>query len=123
MKKAYKFDFQNNEFVFESKDAVVLTGYEALKQWIEKCIRTQLNRYTMYNGTAYGANIEDLTIGHSYGIDFVESELRREIENALLAHEDINRVPNLSVTRAGDILHISFTLSTSYGTLTEVFEF
>jgi len=123
MKKAYKFDFQNNEFVFEGKDAVVLTGYEALKQWIEKCIRTQLNRYPMYNGTGYGANIEDLTIGHSYGVDFVESELRREIENALLVHEDINSVSNLSVTRAGDILHISFTLSTSYGTVTEVFEF
>ena len=34
MKKAYKFDFQKGEFVFESKDAVVLTGYEALKQAI-----------------------------------------------------------------------------------------
>lgn len=123
MKKAYEYDFQKCDFVFENKVAVVLTGVDALKQWIEKCIRTQLNRYPMYNSTGYGANIEDLTIGHSYGVDFVESELRREIENALLVHEDINRVPNLSVTRAGDILHISFTLSTSYGTLTEVFEF
>lgn len=44
MKEAYKFDFEKGEFVFKNKDAVVLTGYDALKQWIEKCIRTQLNR-------------------------------------------------------------------------------
>ena len=30
MKSAYKFDFQKGEFVFENKDAVVLTGYDAL---------------------------------------------------------------------------------------------
>ena len=121
MKKAYKFDFQKGEFVFENKDAVVLTGYDALKQWIEKCIRTQLNRYPMYKGTGYGANIEDLTIGHSYGFDFAESELRREIETVMLKHEDIYKMESFKAIKNGDVLKIEFTLTTKYGSVTEVY--
>ena len=37
MKKAYEYDFQKCDFVFVNKDADRLTGYDALKQWIEKC--------------------------------------------------------------------------------------
>ena len=121
MKKAYKFDFQKGEFVFENKDAVVLTGYDALKQWIEKCIRTQLNRYPIYQGTGYGANIEDLVIGKSYGFDFAESELRREIETAMLKHEDIYKMESFKAIKNGDVLNVEFTLTTKYGAITEVY--
>ena len=75
---------------------VVLTGIDALKLWIEKTIRTQLNRYSIYKGRQYGANIEDLVIGKTYGIDFAESELRREIEIALLKNEDIHNMDSFS---------------------------
>ena len=121
MKNTYKFDFKKGEFVFENKDAVVLTGVDALKQWIEKCIRTQLNRYAMYKGTGYGANIEDLIIGHSYNLDFAESELRREIETALLKHEDIYTLENFKTTKNDALLSIEFTITTKYGMLSEVY--
>lgn len=121
MKKAFKFDFQKGEFVFENKDAVVLTGYDALKQWIEKCIRTQLNRYPMYKGTGYGANIEDLVIGKGYGFDFAESELRREIETAMLKHDDIYKMESFKAIKNGDVLNVEFTLTTKYGAITEVY--
>nr|DAM70734.1 MAG TPA: Protein of unknown function (DUF2634) [Caudoviricetes sp.] len=121
MKEAYKFDFEKGEFVFKNKDAVVLTGYDALKQWIEKCIRTQLNRYPMYKGTGYGANIKDLVIGKSYRFDFAESELRREVETALLKHDDIYKLENFRAVKNGDVLNIEFTLTTKYGTVTEVY--
>lgn len=121
MKKTFDFDFKVGEFKMKNGNPVVLTGIDALKLWIQKCIRTQLNLYSIYKGRQYGTNIEDLVIGKSYGIDFVESELRREIETALLQNEDIQSMSSFSVKRAGSTLNISFTLITVYGKVSEVY--
>ena len=116
MKDSFKFDFDTGEFVLDSAgDVIVVSGIESLKQWIQKILRTQYNRYKLYNGTYYGSNIEDLVIGKSYKYDFAESELKREIETALLRHDDIQSVDSFSATKQGTVLNISFTLTTSYG--------
>lgn len=119
MKNTYNFDFKQGEFVFEKGTAVVLTERNALMLWVEKAIRTQIDRYKMYSGKKYGAYIEDLVIGKSYNFDFVESELKREIETALLRHEDILTVTSFSAERSGTALNITFTLKTIYGNITE----
>lgn len=119
MKNTFDFDFKAGEFKLNNGSPVILTGADALRLWIEKTIRTQFRRYSIYNGKNYGANIEDLTIGKTYGFDFVESELRREFETALLRHDDINSLSNFSVLRMGTTLDVSFTLSTVYGEITE----
>lgn len=123
MKKTFDFDFKAGEFIMKNGNPVVLSGIDALKLWIQKCIRTQLNRYSIYMGKQYGANIEDLVIGKSYGIDFAESELRREIETALLQNEDIQSMSSFSVKRAGSTLDISLTLITVYGKVSEVYTY
>ncbi|MGM9936402.1 MAG: DUF2634 domain-containing protein [Candidatus Ornithomonoglobus sp.] len=115
MKNTFDFDFKTGEFVLENGNPVILTGLDALKLWVQKCIRTQLGRYRIYNGNGYGANIEDLVIGKSYGFDFVESELKREIETALLRHDDIHSIDSFSVRKQSTTLNISFTITTSYG--------
>lgn len=123
MKKTFDFDFKAGEFKMKNVNPVVLTGIDALKLWIQKCIRTQLNLYSIYKGRQYGTNIEDLVIGKSYGIDFVESELRREIETALLQNEDIQSMSSFSVKKTGSTLDISFTLITVYGKVSEVYTY
>ena len=123
MKKTFDFDFHAGEFRMKNGNPVVLTGSDALKLWIQKCIRTQLNRYSIYKGKQYGANIEDLVIGKSYNFDFAESELRREIETALLQNEDIQSMSSFSVKRAGSTLDISLTLITVYGKVSEVYTY
>ena len=50
MKKTFDFDFRNGEFNMKNGNPVVLEGVDALKMWIQKCIRTQLNRYSIYKG-------------------------------------------------------------------------
>ena len=50
MKNTYNFDFKQGEFVFEKGTAVVLTERNALMLWVEKAIRTQIDRYNMYSG-------------------------------------------------------------------------
>ena len=123
MKKTFDFDFKAGEFRMKNGNPVVLTGIDALKLWIQKCTRTQLNRYSIYMGKQYGANIEDLVIGKSYNFDFAESELRREIETALLQNEDIQSMSSFSVKRAGSTLDISLTLITVYGKVSEVYTY
>ena len=123
MKNTYNFDFKQGEFVFENGTAVVLTERNALMLWVEKAIRTQIDRYNMYSGKKYGAYIEDLVIGKSYGFDFVESEMKREIETALLRHEDILAVTGFSAVRSSSALNVTFTLKTIYGNITEEFAY
>ena len=123
MKNTYNFDFKQGEFVFEKGTAVVLTERNALMLWVGKAIRTQIDRYNMYSGKKYGAYIEDLVIGKSYGFDFVESEMKREIETALLRHEDILAVTGFSAVRSSSALNVTFTLKTIYGNITEEFAY
>lgn len=123
MKKTFDFDFKAGEFIMKNGNPVVLTGIDALKLWIQKCIRTQLNRYSIYKGKQYGANIEDLVIGKSYNFDFAESELRREIETALLQNEDIQSMSSFSVKKTGSTLDISLTLITVCGKVSEVYTY
>lgn len=117
MKNTYNFDFKQGEFVMSGGAVDVLTGVDALRLWIDKTIHTQLGRYSIYKGKNYGANIEDLIIGKSYGFDFVASELKREIETALLRHEDILSMDRFSVVKKGTVLEVSFRLKTAYGNM------
>ena len=121
MKKTFDFDFGNGEFVMKDGNPIILSGINALKLWIQKCIRTQLYRYSIYKDEQYGANIEDLVMGKSYNFDFAESELRREIETALLRNEDIYSMSGFSAEKVGATLKISFTLNTAYGESAEVY--
>lgn len=123
MKKTFDFDFKAGEFRMKNGNPVVLSGIDALKLWMQKCIRTQLNRYSIYKGRQYGANVEDLVFGKSYNFDFAESELRREIETALLQNEDIQSMSSFSVKKTGSTLDISLTLITVYGKVSEVYTY
>lgn len=119
MKDTLKFDFNICDFIIEEGDTVTITGINALKMWIEKAIRTH-NGYKIY--TNYGNNIENLVMGKEVGFGFTESELKREITETLLKNDDINSVDDISITRQKRKLKIEFTISTTYGKDTEVFE-
>ena len=121
MKKTFDFDFGNGEFVMKDGNPVILSGINALKLWIQKCMRTQLYIYSIYKDKQYGANIEDLVIGKSYNFDFAESELLREIETALLRNEDIYSMSGFSAKKVGAMLKISLTLNTADGESAEVY--
>ena len=56
-----------------------------------------------------------------HNFDFAESELRREIETALLRNEDIYSMSGFSAEKVGATLKISFTLNTAYGKSAEVY--
>lgn len=115
MKDTFLFDFKECDFVMDGGNPVTVTGIDALKVWIDKILHTQLNRYKIYNGTSYGANIEDLFIGKGYSFAFASSELKREIETALLQNDDIYSVSDFEIAKNGDRLNVAFKIKTAYG--------
>ena len=97
--KSYIFDFENGDFVVRDGKLIECDGIDAIKVWIEKILRTEKGRYPIYDNTEYGCHLEDLIIGNSYTAEFIEAELKREIEDALKQNPQITSVTNFYITR------------------------
>lgn len=125
--KSFLYDFKKGDFVMQNGKFVEVTGKEAIKVWIEKILRTEKFRFKVYdNGTElqYGITIEDLIVGRSLPQSFVESELKREIHEALLQHPEIESLADMEFLREGSTLTISFTVNLlNGGTLQQEVEF
>jgi len=96
MGKSSLFDFALGDFVLEN-GRVVET--DDITVWIEKIMRTEFGRYKIYEDTPYGIRKEDLIIGMNYSAAFAESELRREVEEALTQHPRITGITNFVLKR------------------------
>ena len=97
--KSYMFDFENGDFVVRDGKLIECDSIDAIKVWIEKILRTEKGRYKIYDNTEYGCHLEDLIIGNSYTAEFVEAELKREIEDALKQNPQITSVTNFNIIR------------------------
>ena len=97
--KSYMFDFENGDFVVRDGKLIECDGIESIKVWIEKILQTEKGRYPIYDNTEYGCHLEDLIIGNSYTAEFIEAELKREIEDALKQNPRIISVTNFNITR------------------------
>lgn len=97
--KSYLFDFDSGDFVVRDGKLTECDGIDAIKVWIEKILRTEKGRYTIYTDTEYSCHLEDLIIGNSYTAEFVEAELKREIEDALKQNPRITSVTNFNIIR------------------------
>ena len=111
--KTYLSDFDKGDFVIRDGKLVECNGIEAVKIWIEKAIRTEKSRYSIYEGTAYGCHLEDLIIGNNYTVEFVEAELKREIEEMLLRNPQISNIDGFKLIR--DANSITVTLEVYIG--------
>ena len=97
--KSYMFDFENGDFVVRDGKLIECDSIDAIKVWIEKILRTEKGRYPIYDNTEYGCHLEDLIIGNSYTAEFIEAELKREIEDALKQNSRITSVTNFKISR------------------------
>lgn len=109
--KSFLFDFKKGDFVVQDGRLVASDDLDAVMVWVEKIIRTEKGRFPIYDGTTYGIQLEDLLIGGSFPPDFIESELKREVEEALTQHPKITGVSDLTIDRGADgVVAVSFTI-------------
>lgn len=107
--KSFLFDFSKGDFVF--KDGKLVDTND-ITVWIEKILHTEKGRFKIYEGTDYGCHLEDLIIGNNYPMSFIESELKREIEDALLQNPNIKAVSGFALERTKSGITVSMEVET-----------
>lgn len=110
--KTYLFDFEKGDFVIRDGKLVECDGIEAIKVWIEKILRTEKGRFAIFDDTDYGCHLEDLIVGINYPVGYIEAELKREIEEALLLNSKISSVNNFKITRTRNNLIVEMEVYT-----------
>ncbi|MBU3098751.1 MULTISPECIES: DUF2634 domain-containing protein [Clostridium] len=115
----FNFDFDVGEFVIKDGNIELLTGIKALKMWIEKLVRTEKNKFKIYEtGVAdeYGISLLDL-INSNNPYFFIQAEVQRELTENLLKNAEILTVSNFVLTRETNVLVVNFTVNSVYGVL------
>jgi len=112
--KSFLFDFEAGEFVLVNGKLTEITGYEALKMWIKKILKTEKGKFDIYYGTSYGTTLLE-TVSSDYPYPFIKSEIEREIKETLLTNTAIKSADNFEFTRDKRTLKVSFTCHTVYG--------
>lgn len=87
---------------------------EAMRQAVSKILRTERYQYAIYDWN-YGVELEEL-----YGkrASYVIPELKRRIEDALLADDRVTAVTDFSFREEGDSVTAAFTVHTIFGEVT-----
>ena len=109
-KRSFLFDFSQGDFVIKDGRIVKTEDLIAIKVWIEKVLKTEKFRFEIYKDVDYGISLEDL-IGQNLPRSFVESELRREIKEAIERHPGISEVTNITTEQDGSRLLIRFKVN------------
>jgi hypothetical protein len=119
--KSFLFDFGKGDFVILDGKLQTAEGVAALKVWIEKILRTKRDEYLIYDSTPYGSRFDDLVVGSTYPPAFIDSELRREVEDALTQNPQIITISDFAIDRLGAASAsasncvVSFTVTTAAG--------
>ena len=117
--KSFLFDFEIGEFVIKDGKPVEVNGYDSLKMWIKKVLKTTANKYDVYiKKDEYG--IEDLKelITSDLPFPFIKAEIERLIKETLLKNTAIQSVQNFVFERYKRLLTVSFDCYTIYGNIT-----
>ncbi|GGI44371.1 hypothetical protein GCM10008018_06770 [Paenibacillus marchantiophytorum] len=110
--KSYLIDSVNQRIVG------YVDGLEAVQQAVYKILQTQRFEHSIYSSN-YGSELSSI-IGQN--ADFVQSELSRRVQQALLQDERIQAVENFNVTVTGDSALVEFKVVTQYGSFESVKE-
>lgn len=116
-KKTILIDFSKGDLAMKNMIVRTGTGLEAIKNKIEKLIRTEKGLAQIYTGIDYGINKERV-IGKEYNSNIKEVQsLFLEIKNKVLNIDGVTNILKWSKTIEGDKLILDFEVETIYGTI------
>lgn len=104
----YEIDFNTGKLTGR-----IITGLDAIIQWIKIVMITDRYVFPQYSWS-HGSDLSSL-IGQNYDEDYISTEVKRMINEALLVDDSIIGIDDLVCEMKGDRLMISFTVNTLYG--------
>ena len=91
----------------------VITGLEWCIQWARIVLTTDRYFYPQYSWD-HGVDFNRL-IGQNYDENYIKSEVKRMVEEALMVNEYILGIDDLECSLEKDVLTIKFTINTIFG--------
>lgn len=117
--RSFVFDFEKGDFLVKDGKLVEVEGIEAIRIWIQKVLKTEKFKFKIYktgSENEYGVTILEL-INSGHPQFFIQAEIQREIEEALLRNPDIKSVNNFNFERDKRTLIVNITVNTIYGSI------
>ena len=120
----YAWDFDHNRFRYDANGKhIIVTGKEAIKVWVYKCLKCErflynVYRHGIYNDRCnYGVWLEKY-IGKNPNNEKTASAVRKEIREGVLANPYIETVDYIEIgSIQGDTLTLNMGLTSVYGSL------
>ncbi|MGG1635006.1 hypothetical protein BK120_22445 [Paenibacillus sp. FSL A5-0031] len=107
--ETYKLDLASKRIIGRTD------GLEAVKQAVFKILQTERYRYFCYS-TNYGTELESLLGGSP---SYVQSELKRSIQEALMQDERVSDVIDFQYEMKDEAIVVQFTVVTEFGSFGE----
>lgn len=114
--KSFLFDFSAGDFLLDDTGNLIsVNDIEALKIWITKILKTDKNKFVVYDGINYGiTNLKEL-ITSDYPFEFIKAEIESNVREVLLKNTAIKSVQNFKFERNKRLLNVSFDCYTIFG--------
>jgi hypothetical protein len=113
--KVFLFDFNEGKFVLKDGKTVEATYEQAIKQWVSMVMITERDKYRVYQDLEFGLNLTQFIGRKDIPLATITSEVKRQIEEQLIQHPEIESVSNFSLTRQDGKALISFSVQTKQG--------
>jgi len=109
--KEILFDFKTKRVVIKDGKVIMASKVEAVIQWIELLIRTEVDKYNVYKETEFGLTNLYALRGHSiYETPFFIMELERELKEIIESKSEISLVKDISTEHDFNKLIITLTV-------------
>lgn len=108
--RGWAFDFDRGQFMRHGAAPAVTHDLETLRTWIEKSLRTARGAHPLYSDD-FGVDDPHFNIGSPFSPETV-GLLTTSISDALLAHDRIEEVTDITFTGGPDVdvLFVAFTV-------------
>lgn len=119
--KSPQFDFDLGDFVVQDGKVVTVTGLQALKLWIQKTLKTEKNKYKIYNTDKvekYGVSLLEI-ITSKQPISYIQAQVQTIVTEALIKNSDIKSITNFTFVKDKRLLNCTFTVNSVYGSTDE----
>lgn len=112
--RTFLYDFDKGDFVVKDGRLVEVDNKEAVRVWIEKAFKTDKFKFEVYEEDEgvdeYGTILKKLIQGRKVPQFFLQSEIKREVEELLQKNIEIDRMENFRTDQKGAALYIYFTV-------------